>query len=143
MKKIVLCTAFALMGVLISCDNDDHATDGRSPEFASLELTPSVAHPGDSISAIVTYKTPGKNIYKSDYKLAISGFTSSGDYNVSYSWTEIDPTKSNPKYKFAAPDESGTFQVTFSATRINFSTGGPNGELYGSANSVNATLRVQ
>lgn len=143
MKKLVFLTAIAIVALFVSCDNDDHATDGRSPEFASLELSPSVAHVGDSIVATVTYKYPGKKIYKSDYKLSLSGFTSSGNYNVSYTWTEIDPTKSNPTYKFAAPDEPGTYQVTFSATRINYSSGGPNGELYGSANSVTTNLTVR
>ena len=143
MKKLFLLSVLAVMGLLISCDNDDNATDGRSPEFAALQLTPSVANTGDSVIAIVTYKTPGKKIYKSDYKLTISGFTASGDYNVSYTWTDIDPTKHNPTYKFIAPDEPGTFQVTFSATRINYSSGGPNGEIYGSANTVTSTLRVQ
>lgn len=128
--------------LITSCDNDDHATDSRSPEFGSLTLSPSTVSPGDSVIATVSYNYAGKNIYSSIYVLSITGNTSEGLYNKNVNWKVIDPTKSTPTQKFQAPDIPGIYTVTFRATQINYSSGGPNGELYGSANSVNATLRV-
>lgn len=128
--------------LMTSCDNDDHATDSRSPEFGTLTLTPSTVSPGDSVTASVSYNYPGKHIYSNVYNLTITGNTSEGPYTNTVSWKVVDPTKSTPTQKFAAPDTPGTYNVTFRASQINYSSGGPNGELYGSANSVSATLRV-
>ncbi len=144
MKRILntLLIVFAISIIFMSCDNDDHATDSRSPEFGSLTLSPSTVSPGDSVTASVSYVYPGKKIYSSVYTLSISGNTSEGPYNKSIEWKVVDPTRSTPVQKFAAPETPGIYTVVFRASRINFSSGGPNGELYGSANSVNATLRV-
>lgn len=128
--------------IFVSCDNDSHATDGRSPEFGDLTLTPSTVNPGDSVTANVSYTYSGKKIYKNCYVLNITGNTSEGTYSESITWEVIDPTKSTPTCKFASPLIPGIYTVTFRATQINFSSGGPNGELYGSANSVSTKLRV-
>ena len=129
-KSLILLVISALFVFATSCDNDSHATDGRSPQFESLTLTPSTVNAGDSVVANVSYTYPGKKIYSSIY-------------NETYEWKVVDPTKSTPTYKFRSPDEAGIYTVTFRARQINYSSGGPNGELYGSANSVSATLRVQ
>ncbi len=142
-KSLILLVISALFVFATSCDNDSHATDGRSPQFESLTLTPSTVNAGDSVVANVSYTYPGKKIYSSIYNLTISGNTSDGLYNETYEWKVVDPTKSTPTYKFRSPDEAGIYTVTFRARQINYSSGGPNGELYGSANSVSATLRVQ
>ena len=144
MNKICffLTTILALL-FLASCDNDDHATDSRSPEFGALTLEPSTVLPGDSVTATVSYKYAGKKIYSSEYILTVTGVTSEGQYVNSVKWKVVDPTKSAPTQRFAAPDVPGNYTVTFRASQINYSSGGPNGELYGSANSVSTTLRVR
>lgn len=144
MKRIlnILLIVFTVSITFMSCDNDDHATDSRSPEFGALTLSPSTVSPGDSVTATVSYNYAGKKIYSSVYTLSISGNTSEGPYTKSIEWKVVDPTKSTPVQKFAAPETPGIYTVTFRASQINYSSGGPNGELYGSANSVNSTLRV-
>lgn len=143
MKK----TFFALVACfismqLISCDNDDITKDAVSPTFSKLTLSPSVASTRDSVTAHVSYQYNGKNIYKNTYQLTITN-NSNISNNVSYTWDEVDPTKQEPEYKFAAPDSAGNYTVSFRATFIRYSTHGPNGELYGSANSVSSTLTVR
>lgn len=145
MKKlfslVLLSSIFSAL--IVSCDNDDNATSGRSPVFDKIVLTPNPCVIGDSIQGTVTYTSAGKHIYKSKYLVKVVGSTTSGDSTFySNSWTVLDPTKSEPTFKFAAPDIAQSYRVTFEATQINYSTGGPNGELYGSANTVTTTLTV-
>lgn len=144
MKKNLSLLVIAITASMlsISCDNDDHATDSRSPVFGTLTLTPSTVSPEDSVTATVSYNYAGKKIYSSIYVLSVNGNTPEGRYDKSIEWKVVDPTKSTPTIKFAAPDVPGIYTVTFHASQINYSSGGPNGELYGSANSVNSTLRV-
>jgi hypothetical protein len=144
MKKIILLlSVITLFLFSASCSNDDHATDSRPPVFGELKLSPSTVQAGDSVTATVSYNYPGKKIYKNEYTLTVSGNTSNGHYEKSWKWEVIDPTKSEPTCKFASPDEAGTYTVSFRASRINYSSGGPNGELYGSANSVSSVLYVK
>lgn len=144
MKNFILF--FFVISLLLfsaSCSNDEHATDSRPPVFGELKLSPTTVSAGDSVTAMVTYNYPGKKIYKNEYTLTVSGYTSNGLYEKSWKWDVIDPTKSEPTCKFASPDVAGTYTVSFRASRINYSSGGPNGELYGSANSVSAVLYVK
>jgi len=146
MKKIpflllALVTAFA---VLMSCDNDDNATSARSPEFGDITLTPNPCHAGDTVKATVSYNYAGKEIYQSVYFYNVKGSSNTGDSTFySSSWSVTDPTKSVPSFQFVAPDIAQTYTVTFGASKIHYATGGPNGELYGSAASVSTTLRVR
>jgi hypothetical protein len=142
-KTSVILAVVSILFLSVSCSNDDHATDSRPPVFGELKLSPSTASPGDSVTATVSYNYAGKKIYKNEYTLTVSGHTSSGQYEKSWKWEVIDPTKTEPFCKFAAPDEAGIYTVSFRASRINYSSGGPNGELYGSANSVSAVLYVK
>lgn len=144
MKKLLLLP-LAMVGMAIaSCDNDANSTSGRSPVFGQITLTPNPCNAGDTVTGVVSYTSAGRDIYKSDYYVNVTGRSNSGDTTfVSSNWTVIDPTKSQPTFKFAAPKIAQTYTVTFGASRINYSTGGPNGELYGSANSVNTTLTVR
>ncbi|MGM9686428.1 MAG: hypothetical protein ACI3YI_09440 [Bacteroidaceae bacterium] len=140
MKTYYLFTSLIFAALLcVSCDNDDINTSSRPPVFESLTLTPNNVKAGENVKAVVKYSYAGKDIYKSDYRISIS---KGADYQVTYDWTVVDPTKSEPEYSFNAPEEAGTYEVVFRANKINYSSHGPNGELYGNANSVNAILRV-
>ena len=130
---------------LMACE-EDYAKDARSPIYGELTLTPNVAHPGDSITGVVSYQDKGKSIYKIDYSYTVSGnFEETGtDTTYSYTWSVVDPTRyGNPTFKFKAPHAAGNFRVTFKALHIHYATGGPNGELYGSANTVSQTFTVE
>lgn len=128
---------------IASCDNDANSTSGRPPVYAQLTLTPNPCHAGDSVTGVVSYTSTGRDIYKSDYYMRVTGNSNSGDsIFLSTTWTVTDPTKSQPTFRFKAPTIAQHYTVTFGASRINFSTGGPNGELYGEANSVQTTLIV-
>lgn len=145
MKKIIpilsLCTFCGTL--FVSCENDN-ATSGRSPVFDKIVLTPNPCEIGDTIQGTVTYTSAGKNIYKTTYRIRVVGNTTSGDSTFySSTWDVYDPTKSEPTFKFAAPDITQTYTVTFEARRISYSTGGSNGEVYGSANTVTANLTVK
>lgn len=145
MKKLfpLLLLSSVFSTLMASCDNDDNATSGRPPVFDKIVLTPSPCAIGDTIQGTVTYTSAGKDIYKSTYRVRVVGKTTSGDSTFySNTWSVLDPTKSEPTFKFAAPDIAQDYRVTFEATQINYSTGGPNGELYGSANTVTTTLTV-
>lgn len=139
MKTKTLSLLFPLLALLIctSC-SDDNATNAHSPVFESLTLSPSVVHCSDTVTGHVAYRDAGKNIYSSDYQYTITD----GHSAANKQWRVTDPTKSQPVFGFHAPDSAGTYTVTFRATKIRYSTGGPNGELYGSANTVTATLVV-
>lgn len=143
MKK----TLFAFIAFLVaihmtSCDNDDITKASTSPVFSKLTLSPSLTTTGDTVTAHVGYQSQGKNIYSNTYQLTITN-NSNLINSVSYTWDEVDPTKKEPEYRFAAPDSAGTYTVSFRATFIRYSTHGPNGELYGSANSLSSTLTVR
>jgi len=145
MKKnffsLLLCTICGTL--LISCENDN-ATSGRSPVFEKIVLTPNPCETGDTIQGVVSYTSAGQHIYKTTYYVRVVGSTTSGDSIFhKQTWDVSDPTKSEPTFKFAAPDVAQTYTVTLGASRINYSTGGPNGELYGSANTVTTNLIVR
>lgn len=143
MKKTIFAVIACFIAMqLISCDNDDITKDAMSPSFSKLTLSPSVVSTSDSVTAHVGYQFNGKNIYKNTYQLTITNNSNISNY-VSYTWDEVDPTKHEPEYKFAAPDSAGNYTVSFRATFIRYSYLGPNGELYGSANSVSSTLTVR
>ncbi len=130
-----------LIVTLLSCNDDTAPTSAKSPIFHSLILAPSTAVANTDVTATVEYEYKGKEIYKNDYKLEL---TELGDNSntYTYEWTEIDPTQSNPCYTFKAPSKAGKYYVTFKATKIYYSTGGPNGVLYGNANTVSSNLTV-
>lgn len=141
MKYTFITTAFCLCAALIltACDNDANANNGRSPVFESLTLTPNPCHLGDSVVGQVKYSYAGRDIYSTTYTVTMRVST---DSTYVLSWKVIDPTKKDPTFKIPTPRLAGTYTVNFSASRINYSSGGSNGELYGSANTVSATLRV-
>lgn len=145
MKNIpfLMLALVAALTALMSCDNDDHATSARSPEFGEITLTPNPCQAGDTVNATVSYNDTGKEIYQSIYFCNVKGSSNTGDSTYySASWTVSDPTKKLPTFQFVAPDIAQRYTVTFGASRINYATGGPNGELYGSAGSVSAILIV-
>lgn len=145
MKKIpfLIFALSAALSFLMSCDNDDNATTARSPEFGEITLTPNPCQAGDTVKATVSYNYAGKEIYQSIYFCNVKGSSNTGDSTYySSSWTVSDPTKKQPSFQFVAPDIAQNYTVTFGASRINYATGGPNGEIYGSASSVSATLSV-
>lgn len=144
MKKLLLLPLAMVSMAIASCDNDANSTSGRPPVYGQLTLTPNPCYAGDTVTGVVTYTSTGRDIYKSEYYANVTGSSNSGDSAfVSTTWTAIDPTKSQPTFKFAAPKIAQNYTVTFGASRINYSTGGPNGELYGEANSVRTTLIVR
>ncbi len=140
-RTFFLAFIFASIFSFLSCTNDDYANSAQVPVFKQLILSPSVVSPGEEVNATVEYEFAGKEIYSNKYKLTISEI-GNPDNTKSLEWEEIEPMKSVPQHTFNAPDSPGRYSVVFQATRINFSTGGPNGSLYGSANSVSAILTV-
>lgn len=123
----------------VSCD-DDPTGNSTSPTFAELTLSPNVCNAGDSITGTVTFSDKGKSIYKTVYYYR---FVENGTV-YRYTWTVVDPTAYDEvTFSFVAPTTAGLYTVTFGADQINYSSSGPNGELYGSANSVSATLNVR
>jgi len=124
-----------------SCDNDNPPTSARSPIFKSLTLNPSSVKPGDKVKAHVEYEYSGKEIYENTYVLSITEIGNPSN-KLTHEWSVIKPTKTEPELEFDAPQNSGLYSVDFKAKHIKYSTGGPNGSPYGSANSVSATLKV-
>lgn len=138
--RAILIPLVATLLLVVACDNDSNSFDSRSPTFGDFTLTPSSCYPGDTITGTVLFEDKGKNIYSSTYYYR---------YNVDdtitrVTWTVVDPTgHDNVTFTFPAPTTAGIYVVTFGATYIRYSSGGPNGELYGSASSVTATLNVK
>lgn len=131
--------------MFVSCD-DDPARDAESPILGSITFEPSTSvAPDDSVTAVVSYEKTGKNIYKIDFSYSIVGKnpeTGKDSTFLSGSWVDIAPTKHQPVFGFHAPLEEGNYRVTVKAARINYSTSGPNGELYGTPSSTTGTFSV-
>ena len=124
---------------IASCDNDPTG-NSSSPVFEELTLSPSVCYTGDSITGTVTFSDKGKKIYKTVYYYR---FVENGEV-TRVTWTVVAPTTyDNVTFTFVAPSTAGLYTITFGADQINYSSSGPNGELYGSASSVTATLNVR
>ena len=138
---ILSVVVFIILSSIISCSNDDPPTGAKPPVFKKLILNPSTVGPEETVNATVEYEYPGKDIFRSDYQLTIVE-VGSNSITETFEWTIIDPTKSNPVYEFKAPTKPGKYSISFHAKHINYSTGGPNGSLYGSANTVSSTLIV-
>ncbi len=133
----------AVLALLMAC-SEDPANDARTQIFDSLTLTPPTVAAGDSVTGVVSYKDAGHSIYRVDYSYSITGRDEEGKI-VSFgsgAWSVIDPVKQQPVFGFRAPTVPGIYTVTASSTRVNFSTGGPNGELYGAGSSASTTLIV-
>ncbi len=142
---IFLLTIFLAFVLFTSCD-DDIKKDAQSPLLGSLTLEPSVSvAPQDSVTGFVTYEVKGKNVYKIDFTLSVNGKSSKGADStyIFKEWSLVDPLKQQPVIGFHAPKETGSYRVTVRAARINYSTSGPNGEIYGTPSSVSAQLTVK
>lgn len=137
--SIIIATTIIL---ITSCKEDNPPSSAQPPVFKKIILNPSEVESERTIVATVEYDYPGKDIFKSTYQLKI---VEVGDYNNNYlyEWTEVNPVKSNPTYTFKAPSKIGQYNVIFNAKYINFSSGGPKGSLYGSANTISTTLIVK
>lgn len=135
-----LLAAVALLTLLAACDNDSNSFDSRSPTFGDFTLSPTSCYPGDTITGTVLFEDKGKHIYSTTYYYRYNV----DDTITKVTWTVVDPTgHDNVTFTFPAPTTAGIYTITFGATTIRYSSGGPNGELYGSASSVTATLNVK
>ena len=142
----ILCGLCLFCGlcVITSCD-DDIKKDAKSPVLGSLTFEPSASvAPQDSVTGFITYETKGKNVYKIDFTLSVNGKDSKGGDSIYIykEWSLVDPLKQQPVIGFRAPKESGIYRVSVRAARINYSTSGPNGEIYGTPSSTSAQLTV-
>lgn len=152
MKTIpFLTTMLAFVAILLASCDDDNATDGRPPVYDAITLTPNPCAPGDSVTGLVTYTDTGKSLLVANYQFSVHGLVESenGGYTDSVyaagSWKVYEPHKSQPTFRFKAPDNIGTFTVRFGVAThggLEYASGGPNGELYATAASISATLTV-
>lgn len=132
--------ALTALLIVAACDNDSNSFDSRSPTFGDFTLSPTSCYPGDTITGTVLFEDKGHHIYSTTYYYRYNV----DDTITKVTWTVVDPTgHDNVTFTFPAPTTAGVYVVTFGASTIRYSSGGPNGELYGSASSVTATLNVK
>ncbi|MCM1312265.1 MAG: hypothetical protein NC206_06105 [Bacteroides sp.] len=132
--KLINIVAITAATMAVASCSEDNAT-AVSPVFKELTIAPQPVYTGQYAYAKVGYTYPGAYIYSSEYSYSV-------DNGASGTWTVVDPTTAEPQFKFQVPDNPGTYNVTFRATRINFSATDANGAVYGSANSVTSRVRV-
>lgn len=130
----VVASAVVVACVAAGCETEEKRSS--SPVYDKINIEPQTIYTGQYAYATVSYKTPGSYIYSADYKYVV-------ERGNSGTWTEISPTESEPHFKFQVPQNPGTYSLTFSATKINFSAIGPNGTLYGQADPVSTTFTVK
>ncbi len=131
MIGLLLLMTFILFST--SCEDDKKISE--SPVFDKLTISPKKIYTGQYAYGTVSYKFPGAYIYSSEYRYNVTG-------GESKEWKVIDPTTQEPKFKFQVPSEEGRYTVTFSAKRINYSSTGANGTIFGSASPVSTTINV-
>lgn len=134
--KLISIAAVVTAAMLIASCSDDNNMTSVSPVFKELTIESQPIYTGQYAYAKVSYSNPGAYIYSSEYSYSV-------DQGNSETWTVTDPTKQEPNFKFKVPDSPGTYKVTFKAAKIRYSSTDANGAIYGSANSVTSTFRVQ
>lgn len=145
MKTHLFIILFAATAALTACD-DDPGRDGRTQTFKDIELDKTMCAPCDTISAVVNYEDKGHSVFRAKYYYEVHGQRLNSNADSVYSdsaWEVVDPTKTTPKFRFAAPDRKGYYTLVFGTKNVNFSTGGPNGELFGAPSSVRTTFQVK
>lgn len=132
-KKSLFFAVAAFAGIAFSSCDEDGKSISVAPEFEEITLTPNPCQPGDSVTAVVTYKSEGKyyHYFKQEWKIGEATTTNLDKANM--------PTNQKPTLKFKAPDNVGTYPVSFIAT-LSYDSGD---KLYGQSNSVSSTLKVQ
>ena len=128
--------AVLFLGMALAGCEEEHGGKSHSPVYKDLTLSPNPVNTGQIVTGIVSYNDPGANIYSCDYQYTISDGTS-------FTWRQVDPTTSQPEFTFTAPERAGNYTVTFRAPTIRYSSTAENGTIYGVANMVQATLKVQ
>lgn len=145
MKRI--CFAIILSALFMTaCDNDDFATDGRSPSFEKLTLSPATTTQGEWVKGTLTYADPGKSFYKIEYTVDVTNndVTLSAEERKTLSFKDKwdGEALKEPAFLFQAP-AAGEYTVSVKFTRVDLSTGNANGGVYGSIpKSVSAKLTV-
>lgn len=134
-KNILAVTLLALAAGMATTSCSESDIESKSPVFGEINVTPAKVYTGQYAYATVSYESAGAYIYSSKYAWDIEG-------GGSGSWSETDPTKSEPKFKFSVPSTAGNYRLTFKATQINYSAQAANGTIYGSANSVSKVINV-
>lgn len=124
-----------MTSILFSTSCEDDKKISESPVFDKLIISPKKIYTGQYAYGTVSYKFPGAYIYSSEYRYNVTG-------GESKEWKVIDPTTQEPKFKFLVPTDEGRYTVTFSAKRINYSSTGANGTIFGSASPVSTTINV-
>lgn len=138
MKRYSVLKAVAV-AVVVACVASGCETDvtrSSSPVYDKITVEPQNIYTGQYAYGTVSYKSSGSYISSADYKYEVDGGNSG-------TWSVISPTESEPNFKFQVPSNPGTYSVRFSATKIKYSAIGPNGTLYGEANSVSTTFTVK
>lgn len=141
MNKLRFLPLAALMGAfaMTACDNDDNRNDGVGPQFADVTFAPNPCYAGDTITATLSYSSKGKNWYAARFKWTAT----SADSTYSGKTDRIpDPLKYGSTYRMKAPTHPGTYTVSVNAS-YEYTTGGPQGQLFGQSNSVTGQLVVK
>ena len=151
MKKLLLMMLAAMMVCIVACKDEDAV--GEAPEIESIELTPNVCNPGDTVVMKVHYskETPGQNFYFTEYLVnlqCLSATKKDATHGVLLGNTE-------PTIKCLAPEKAGTYTISFKG-KVSF-TGNKavvgkdskgnkiiaDGQLYGETTTATAKLTVK
>ena len=140
MKSFLFLSLTVLSGLLIAaCDNDNNPRNGVGPQYADITFTPNPCNVGDTITATLSYSSKGSNWYAATFKWTAT--TTDSTYN-GQSTRVPDPLKYGSTFQMKAPQYAATYNVTVRAD-YQYTTSGPQGQLYGQSNSVSGQLVVR
>jgi len=131
--KSFFCALIATTTLTFTACSDD-AKHAKIPVFDTITLTPNPCMPGDTVTAVVKYKSLGEYYYffKENYTV--------GENSYTIEKSDCKGTNVEPTFKLVAPaDKYGTFPVTFIAT-VSLTAGST---LYSTTNKVETKLIVK
>ena len=99
---------FVAASTILSSCSDDNDTTSKMPVFGELTVSPSVASPGDTLKATLTFSDQGSYV-NGTYKYATNPAAVAGEFTCGSS-------KSETTFTFIAPDSVATYTLTVRPT---------------------------